>query len=226
MLLTTVSVAGEHGVCRNLVRIAVSVCNAYMDVPTGGEPRPMESGVLHLLLKAASHPSVNICALVLPVLCNVVAGMPSLTPELLPMLQRRAILPHVVHDGTILFASHDVCGVNVTEFRAFREDVLSDALIACWRANSAHYMESCTSAVEEFCSERSSVEVSLQLEAALFCIEIISPGDVGPTGVFAHGAEMARILSALSLRSPSLLMNALTRARACRMLRMVSPENC
>lgn len=214
---------GEYGVCRNLVRIAVSVCSTFMEVPAGGEQRPIESGVLNLLLKAASHPSVNICALGLPVLSNIVAGMPSLTPELLPMLQRQAILPHVVHDGTISFASHDACGVNATEFRAFREDVLSDALVACWRANSTHYMESCTSAVEEFCAERSSVEVSLQLEAALFCIEIVSAGGIGEAGAYPHGAEMGRVLSALSLKSPSLMMNALTRARACRMLRMVSP---
>lgn len=217
---------GEHGVCRNLARIAASVCTTLSEVPDEEGSSQIDGGALTLLLKAASHPSSNVCAIALPVLTRTVSAMPTMTPELLPLLQRRAITPHRFRDGIIAFSIPDVYGVSYTEFQTFRENVLRDALIACWKANSTHYLESCTSAVEEFCSERSSVEVSLQLEAALFCIEIVSSEPPQGGDSFPITPQMSRLVSALSVKPASLMLNPLTRARACRMLRMVSaPED-
>jgi hypothetical protein len=220
-ILTLSLTTGEHGVCRNLARIGASVCSTYVEVPVEDGPRQLDHGALTLLLKAAAHPSINVCALALPVLTNSVSTMPSLTPELLPLLQRRAITPHRFRDGSISFSVPEVYGVSSTEFQIFRENILRDGLVACWKANDSHYMESCTSAVEEFCSEFSSVEVSLQLEAALFCIEIISSECIAMAGAFPHSQELTRVISALSVKPASLMLNPLTRARACRMLRKV-----
>jgi hypothetical protein len=193
-----------------------------MDAPINGMPRTVESGALNLLLKAAAHPSVNVCSLALPVLSKIVVTMPSLAPELLPMLQRRAIIPQQFQNGSISFASVEACGVSAVEFQSFRYDVLAEALVGCWKGDHLLYMESCRTAVEEFCCERSSVDASLQLEAALFCIEIVYEASIGLYGPKAYENVLTRTLAALSVKPPSLMLNAVTRSRACSMLKKVS----
>ena len=144
-----------------------------------------------------------------------------MAPELLPLLQRRAITPHRFHEGAVEYHVSDLDGVSFAEFLTFRENILRDALLSCWRANSSHYIESCTSAIEEFCSEQSSVDVSFQLEAALYCIELVGTESTSLTDEFPVQPQLSRVLSALSVKPPSLMLNPLTRARACRMLRTV-----
>ena len=217
---------GEHGVCRNLARIAAAVCSTHIDVLGEVEFVQPDKGVHTLLLKAAAHPSVNICAIVLPVLTKCVLKMPSLGPDLLPILQRRAIIPHIFTKGLISFSVPSFCDINYSEFLIFRGDVLRRALLACWKSNGSYFVESCASAVEEFCSTTSSVEVSLQLEAALFCIEIIGPEATRISEGFPHADQLSQVISALSLRPQSLMLNPLTLARACRMMRTVSYNLC
>jgi len=213
---------GDLDVCRNLTTIAASVCGTWLDVlEQEGQVRKPESGAIALLLKAAGHPSINLCAISLQVLNRMISALPSLANELLPTLQRRAITPHSMKNGRISFDAADVCGVNFVEFKNFRANVLTDALVSCWKAYSNHFMDSCTSAVEEFCSVSSSNGVSLQLEAALFCIEKVADDALNSEHPFPHHEQMKRLLSALSLKPPSLMVNSLTRERMCRFLRKV-----
>jgi hypothetical protein len=213
---------GDYDVCRNLARIAASVCDTWLDIVALEQPRQPETGAIGLLMKAASHPSVNLCALCLQVLTRMMPMVPSLASELLPILQRRAITPHHLKDGTIRLDASDICGVTFHEFQNFRETVLSEALIGCWRGCADHFMDSCTSAVEEFCSFSSSGNVSLQLEAALFCIEQIAAEALDPHRHFAHNDQLRRLLAALPAKPPSLMVNPLTRERMCSFLRKVS----
>lgn len=212
----------EHGVCRNLARIAAAVCSTHIDVPSEGGSVQPDKGVLALLLKAAAHPSVNVCAIVLPVLTKCVLKMPSLGPELLPILQRRAIVPHMFTNSLVSFSVPSFCDINYSEFLCFRDDVLRKALLACWKSNCSYFIESCASAVEEFCSTTSSVEVSLQLEAALFCIDIIGPEATRISEGLPHADQLSQVVSALALKPQSLMLNPLTLARACRMMKTVS----
>lgn len=226
-------------------------------------------GLLDLLLKCASHPSIHICAIAIDVLAKLVATTESgfLAPQLLPVLQRRAITPHhfitttmtvntnevIANDSgdamdetssnnsstsnnsnnnNVIAGSNnesmttrtmeaevqipcivaaDICGVSFQEFENFRNTVLKDALLECWRSNPEHYMASCTTAIEEFCnddnnhnntnagesesggSSPASPQVSFHLEAALFCI-----------GAVADDALMSTSSNCSSTSSPPL----------------------
>ena len=186
-----------------------------------GQVRKPEPGAVLLLLKAAEHPSVNICATSLNVLNRILPAMPSLANELLPILQQRAITPHCIKNGQLTLDAHEVCGVNFEEFKSFRTTVLADVLVSCWKAYGKNFMDSCAAAVEEFCSVSSQNGVSLQLEAALFCIETVSEDALTSQHSFPHHEQMKKLLSALSLKSPSLMVNHLTREQMCRCLRKV-----
>jgi hypothetical protein len=117
----------------------------------------------------------------------------------------------------------EFCGITFYDFNIFRTTILSEALVACWKEHSEQYMDSCTSAIEEFCSASSAINVSLQLEAALFCIEQISTLDQGEPRVDSSIENvMSRLINALLIKPPSLLFNPLTRERMCRFIRIVS----
>lgn len=181
-----------------------------------------EPGLIDLIMKGAAHPSVNISGLALAVLAQVVQFEFSLGLQLLPLLQRRAITPHHIIAGAPYLAASDICGVNFHEFQIFRDNVLADALAACYEGNSANYMDSCTSAVEEFCSESASSQVSLHLEAALFCLAAVAEIVVSKEGgISTHGPQLERCTSALAAKPSSMMSNPLTLAQMCRFLRKV-----
>ena len=215
--------AGDFDVCRNLTVIASTVCGTWLDIASTHEDqtRKPEPGAVALLLKAAGHSSVNLCAISLQVLNRMTPRMPHLAQELLPTLQRRAITPHCLRHGRLSLDAADICGVSFHEFQNFRANVLTDSLVLCWKAYGNHFMDSCTSAVEEFCAVTSSNGVSLQLEAALFCIERVADEALALHDSFPHDEQMKRLVSALSLKPPSLMVNSLTRERMCRFLRKV-----
>lgn len=219
---------GDFDVCRNLARIASSVCDAWIDIINRSESVQSYSpdgGAVALLLKGANHPYVNICALCLRPLTRLMPLVSTLPLELLPVLQRRAIIPHHLRGGKIDLDAFDQCGVTIHDFHNFRLDVLSDALFACWAKSNEHYMDSCTSAIEEFCCTTSSIEVSLQAEAALFCIEQIY-WDVTEESSekFPANTVMGRLVKALLTKPPSVMSNALTRETMCRLIRKVSAK--
>lgn len=71
-------------------------------------------------------------------------------------------------------AAGDECAVDFGEFQRFRAFQLTDVLLACYRSNRAYYVESCASAVEEFCASAVNPQLPYQLEAALFCLSAIA----------------------------------------------------
>lgn len=88
------------------------------------------------------------------------------------MLQGKAIVPPFLVGLTL----HDECDVDYNEFERFREYLLSEILISCYTISRGYYMESCTCAIEEFCSSSvgSAAQTAYQLEAALFCLSAVS----------------------------------------------------
>ena len=210
----TSCVLGDHDVCRTLVRLASSLCASWLCVSGEGEP---DRGLVALLHKAAGHPSVNISGVAI-VSFTALSMLGRLDVHfLLPILQRRAIIPHQTLDGISILATDDISGVGFHEFKTFRDNVLADALDACFRANNHQYMDSCVSAVEEFCLESLIVDVSFQLEAALYCIAAICHSLQDE--IFR--AHVDRLSAALQMKSPSLMSNPITLTRMCQTLRKV-----
>jgi hypothetical protein len=173
-------------------------------------------------MKGAAHPSVNISGVALSVLPDLARVDLSLPPQLLPLLQRRAITPHHVISGSPSLSASDTCGVNFHDFQLFRETVLTEALIACYEGDKDNYMDSCTSAVEEFCSETASSHVSLHLEAALFCLAAVADEALAGKGMTSHSPQLERCTTALSGKPSSLMANPLTLAQMCSFIRKVS----
>jgi hypothetical protein len=187
------------------------------------QPSLPEGGAVALLIKGANHPSVNICAICLKPLTRLMPLVPALPLDLLPVLQRQAIIPHHLRGGKIDLDAVDLCGVTLQDIQIFRLTVLSDTLFAYWTKNGEHYMDSCTSAIEEFCCTTSSIDVSLQAEAALFCIERISwdtSEELQET--FPANNVMRRLVKALLFKPPSVMSNPLTRESMCRFICKVS----
>lgn len=209
--------------CRNLTRIGASVCSAWLDIPAA-EPKNPEPGAVNLLIKAGGYPFVNVCAIALPVLTRLIPRVPAIAVELLPVLQRRAIIPHHVVNGLLTLDVPDLCGVNFHEFQHFRSMILADTLVACYQGYANQFMDSCTAAVEEFCSVGSTEAVSLQLEAALFCIEKVAGATLTSSTTFPHKEHMSRMTNAFTAKPRSLLSHTVTRERLCSFLRSVSLE--
>lgn len=213
--------SGHHDVCRNLARIATSIADTWLDTISGAERR-LDNGIVSLLLKAAAHPSVNICGIALEALFRLVSVLPEITTDVLRTLQRRAIISyHQKPDGSISFSASDICGVHFEEFQTFRETSLSETLIACWRVNGEGYMTSCTTAVEEFCAAQARVDVCLGLEAAIYCIEAVAAISLESNTPYTYTNHLKRCFNALSLKPASLTGNPLTLARACSLAKMV-----
>jgi hypothetical protein len=190
------------------------------------------AGILDLLMKSAAHPSVNICGIALDVLSNLVPLDPVFIIQLLEILQRRAIVPHIIVGGVPTILASDVCGIDFHEFESFRQNTLTDALQACFRQNAPYYMNSCTSAIEEFCAAEPTVAVSFQLEAALYCMGAVSmevmasqKNEMKLEEVEAsgrnHNLQLTRCLSALGTKPVCITANPLTLAQLNHFLRQV-----
>ena len=200
----------------------MALCSAAMKSASDNKQAlKNEPGMVDLVMKGAAHPSVNISGIALSVLARVATMDTSLPPELLPLLQRRAITPHHIISGSPSLAASDICGVNVQEFHIFRNAVLKEALIACYEGDRDNYMDSCTSAVEEFCSEGATSEVSLHLEAALFCLATVAEQVLAGDGMNRHSSQLERCTTALSNKPASLMVNPLTLAQMCQFIRKV-----
>ena len=218
--------SGDHNVCRNLTRIAASACTAVTKARSEGkQPGRSGPGLVQLLLVAVAHPSVNIGGISMEVLSIWIPLELGLSHQLLPTLQRRAITPHHFVNGVPCLAASDICGVDYDEFQNFRETVLEDALVACWKDNRDNFMSSCTSAIEEFCSSTAAAQVSFHLEAALFCLASVAEEALGTDrGLSHYSAQLERCTTALAAKPTSLTSNPLTLAQMCRFLRKVSCE--
>jgi hypothetical protein len=210
---------GDLEVCRNLARMGASICEACKAVTTLKSPVAIGPGLLDLLLKGAAHPSVDVSGIALEALTEEVSSETGLVHKLLPILQGRAITPHVFHNHQVpsirLENQPDYGGYDA--FDHFRTTSLADCLKACFLAQPEVYMTSCVAAIEEFCRPDASPNVSFHLEAALFC--------VGTVAEVAADSDMTEYLeecnSALSRRGPSMDSNPLTLSQACRFVQKV-----
>lgn len=186
-----------------------------------------DSGVLELLHKAASHPFVHISAIALDSLMDATRRGFAGAASLLPVLQRRAIIPHLVMpSGDLTLTAHELCGVSFQEFERFRDGILTDFLLVCWKIDPESFMDSCTAAVEEFCfAQHISPELSLQLEAALFCVEVISREAMSSGSMISHPDQFNRIVSAIGARPAAIFSNPLTLSRMCLVIQQVCCRN-
>lgn len=187
----------------------------------GEPPRPIGRGLVEMLLKVASHPQVNIASIAVQAIPLLLDPSNSIVREVLPILQRRAIIPHDVNGDRVDLQTESYGGVSLEDFLNFREHVLTDALVDCWKADGEGFFDSCTSAVEEFCAVGSSIGVSLFLEAAIFCIEAVGSTVMSSHHPFTQSAQLKRCTEALAKRPASLLASSFTLARMACMIRTV-----
>ena len=181
--------------------------------------------MLELLMKATTHRNVHISSLAIEVLTDFLPLDPSFPSRMLPLLQHRAIIPYVLYGTVPSLGASTSSGVDFAEFENFRQNVLADALVACYLQNPKYYMDSCSSAVEEFCSSHATVEVSFQLEAALYCLTTVAmtattkrKGQVPQN----HNDQMSRCTLALSTKPAFLPANPLALGQLNRFLGVVS----
>lgn len=191
------------------------------------------SGMIDMLLKAAAHPSVNICGVALEALTELASKDATFSLRLLPILQHRAIVPHVLDSGNPSLAASEVCGVDTFEFESFRSTVLNDALRSCYGENEDYYMNSCSVAVEEFCKAAPTVKTSFQLEAALYCLGAVADESIADQALLtkelvADNAssdmgntkknQLARCTQLLEMKPVCMTANPLTLSQACRFI--------
>jgi len=216
---------GDHGVCRNLARIGATIGSAALAGLLSGQISGGASGLLELLMKAGAHPHIHISSIAIVVLYQLLPVDSTFSPRLLPLLQHRAIIPYVLNGTVPSLAAGASGGIDFYEFENFRQNVLVEALLSCYEQNSKYYMDSCTSAVEEFCSSSATVEVSFQLEAALFCLSAVAlsvnkPFNKNDQGENAHSQQLSRCTTALSTKPVFLPANPLALAQLNRFIGM------
>lgn len=222
--------SGDESVCRNLARIGSSIASACVK----GSPRnthegtslTMGRGLQTLLVQAASHPSVNVCAIAIDVLRQFLPTESGLDSQLLPILQRRAITPYHTSNAILTLEASDICSVDYTEFENFRSTVLTDALEGCMRKDGKQFLSSCTNAVDEFCAAAPSVHASFHLEAALFCIATVHK-EVAASNLATPiiAASIQTCIHALARKPSTLMANSLTLVQANNLIHNVSPTS-
>mmetsp|Transcript_14196 Transcript_14196/g.30254 ORF Transcript_14196/g.30254 Transcript_14196/m.30254 type:complete len:1153 (-) Transcript_14196:223-3681(-) len=195
---------GDTAVCRCLARTAAKILLESRDLIQNGTIKA--SGLFDLLFKAASHPSVYVCGIAVEALAVIAPSNSELSTRLLPNLQGKAIIPfHLIED----------VGGSLDDYSNFRERVLVDALVACYTGCSAFYLESCGSAIEEFCQATPSPHLPYQLEAALFCMIAVSERVKKEPGKEALCIQLEKMVSALSKNSFSTTSHPLVMAKMC-----------
>ena len=159
--------------CRCLARIASAIALAAQGPIKSGKMGRSSDGLLELLLKGAAHSSIHVCGICLEAIPSLIAPGSSYSDRLLPILQQRAIVPAALR-GNHTTTSADEADIDFHEYTSFRENLLSSALSACYKNNRGFYVESCASAIEEFCTAPLTPQLPFQLEAALFCLCAVS----------------------------------------------------
>ncbi|KAL7530460.1 hypothetical protein ACHAXR_006117, partial [Thalassiosira sp. AJA248-18] len=200
---------GDTAVCRCLARTAANVLLEAQDLIKNESLQASPDGLLDLLFKAASHPSVYVCGIAVEALAVIAPSNRDLSTRLLPHLQGKAIIPyHLIGnvDGSF------------DDYTNFRDRVLTDALIACFKGCSTFYLESCGSAIEEFCQATPSPHLPYQLEAALFCMIAVSGRAAKASNEQVLCSQLEKMVSALAKNSFSTTSHPLVMAKMCRFI--------
>lgn len=200
---------GDTAVCRCLARTGAKVLLEAQDMIKNQTLQTPPDGLVDLLFKAASHPSVYVCGIALEALAVIAPSDTELSTRLLPFLQGKAIIPfHLIGD---------VDG-SLDDYVNFRDRVLTGALIACYTGCSSFYLESCGSAIEEFCSASPSHHLPYQLEAALFCMIAVSGRAAKASDKQVLCVQLEKMVSALEKNSFSTTSHPLVMAGMCRFI--------
>lgn len=151
--------AGADDVCRNLTRIAVCVCKAFMQTT---EDQCPEHGVIDILVRAASSSSFGTAGMAIETLVSLMKVSSGISLEVMSVLHRSAVIP----DGSLL-GDHE--SPSFDNLVSFRDEILTPALRVCWQIDPSNYAQACMLVID------SPVEPNVQdSEAALFCIEAVS----------------------------------------------------
>eukprot|EP00578_Thalassiosira_sp_NH16_P025166 CAMPEP_0181087580 /NCGR_PEP_ID=MMETSP1071-20121207/6347_1 /TAXON_ID=35127 /ORGANISM="Thalassiosira sp., Strain NH16" /LENGTH=1183 /DNA_ID=CAMNT_0023169475 /DNA_START=176 /DNA_END=3724 /DNA_ORIENTATION=- len=200
---------GDTAVCRCLARTAAGVLLGSQDVIKDGTLQVSTDGLLDLLFKAASHPSVYVCGIAVEALATIAPSNGNLSTRLLPYLQGKAIIPfHLVGDAN----------GSLEDYVNFRDRVLADALIACYKGCSTFYLESCGSAIQEFCQASLSPHLPYQLEAALFCMIAVSERASKTPNEQVLCGQLERMILALEKNSFTTTSHVLVMSKMCRFI--------
>ena len=198
---------GDVSVCRCLARTAAVVLTHAQDLIKKGTLEGSPDGLLDLLFKAVAHPSVYVCGIAVEALTNVAPSSAELSTKLLPFLQGKAIIPfHLIEndDG------------GLEEYINFRERVLADGLAGCYAGCNAFFLQSCSSAIEEFCQASPTSHLPYQLEAALFCMVAVAEKAVKTTDKRDLCTQLQRMISALAKSPSTTTSHPLVTMKACR----------
>lgn len=198
---------GDVSVCRCLARTAAVVLTHSQDLINQGTLEGSPDGLLELLLKAVAHPSLYVCGIAVEALTNVTPTSAELSAKLLPFLQGKAIIPfHLIYndDG------------GLEEYLLFRERVLADGLSGCYSGCNSFFLQSCSSAIEEFCQASLTPHTPFQLEAALFCMVAVSKKAVKTIDKRDLCAQLERMVSALAKSPSTVTSHPLAMMKACR----------
>lgn len=208
---------GDTVVCRCLARTASRVLLESQEVIANHTLQVSLDGLFDLLFKATAHPSIYVCGIALESLSVVASSNSQLSIRLLPLIQGKAIIPFHVITGKDGF---------LEDYTAFRERVLSDALIACYAGCGAFYLDSCASAIEEFCQiqpdTNPSEHLPYQLEAALFCmVAVADKVRKNSREKESSCIQLERIVVALTKDEFRTTKNPLAMAKMCRYINVV-----
>ena len=198
---------GDVSVCRCLARTAAVVLAHAQDLIKEGALEGSPEGLLDLLFKAAAHPSLYVSGIAVEVLASVSPSSSELSTKLLPFLQGKAIIPFHLIDN-------DDGGLE--EYINFRERVLADGLAGCYAGCSTFFLQSCSSAIEEFCQANPSAHLPYQLEAALFCMVAVADKAIKTTDKSDLCTQLERMISALAKSASTTTSHPLVMMKACR----------
>ncbi|KAL7551893.1 hypothetical protein ACHAWF_015096 [Thalassiosira exigua] len=199
---------GDDAVCRCLARTAARIYQASRDLARGKSLEASPEGILDLLLQAASHPSAHVCGVAAEALAAAAASDAGLAARLLPRLQGKAIIP---------FRPTDDAG-GFEDYVNFRDRVLTEALAACYAGCGPFYLESCASAIDEFCRASPSPHLPHQLEAALFCMVVIAEKASKAEDKLPLCLQLEKMVKALENNSFKTTAQPLVMARMCQFI--------
>ena len=200
---------GDTAVCRCLARTAARVLAESKDLLKTGNLEASPDGLMDLLFKAASHPSVYVCGIAVEALAAIAPSNSDLSTRLLPVLQGKAIIPvHLVGDTDGSF----------DDYINFRDRVLTDGLVACFTGCSTFFLESCGSAIDEFCRATPASHLPYQLEAALFCMIVVSERASKSADKTVLGAQLEKMVAALMVNGFSTTCHPLVMAKMCQFI--------
>ena len=208
-----------------MARITKALTGAWLDLDRADSEESTERSIMEFLLKIVEHPSIHVSGTILEILPRFFPRKSQLVKDTIPLLQRKVIIPHITKSGSgeTKAVAADNFGVSLDEFLKLREHRIADALRACWAYQSKAYLDSCSSAIIEFCSSRDGKSLSFHLEAALFCLQVIGPDVKEPKTHVSFENQMLRCLKIASQPSSfPILENPLTASRLCSLLRNVS----